>query len=335
MPSLEEFAYDFDRTVQARGREHFRRKAAKIVAADAVHIEGVVAGGNRYKVKVSWDEAGEPTYECSCPYFRDRGEPCKHLWATLLQADKDGMLSLAAEGDAEPFEGAGGEDEAEDDFEYTMPAPSHTVQRLASGGGTEETETRGYGTRRYRGEPPPEPKPADAGPDSWKRQLGKLRDDLRAAGVRVAFDDRVDTPFGRRAVDAELKGYPVRIEVGPRDLSAGNVVLVRRVDGAKTPTAAEKAVAAVLAALEADQQALYDEALRRREEHTEDVATLDNAIEAASAGWARLPWAKVGVDGEAKANGAGVTVRCLVRADGTVPDSEDEPDLVAYLARSY
>src|SRR4029079_14373853 len=38
----------------------------------------------------------------------------------------------------------------------------------------------------------------------------KLRDDLRAAGVRVAFDDRVDTPFGRRAVDAELKGYPVR-----------------------------------------------------------------------------------------------------------------------------
>src|SRR6266542_4280642 len=35
----------------------------------------------------------------------------------------------------------------------------------------------------------------------------KLRDALRDAGVRVGFDDRVDTPFGRRAVDAELKGY--------------------------------------------------------------------------------------------------------------------------------
>src|SRR5262249_46364402 len=52
-----------------------------------------------------------------------------------------------------------------------------------------------------------------------------LVDQLRDAGVRVALDDRVDTAFGRRAVDAELKGYPVRIEVGPRDLAAGNVVL--------------------------------------------------------------------------------------------------------------
>ena len=219
MPSLEEFAYDFDRTVQARGREYFRRKAAKIVAADAVHIEGVVAGGNRYKVKVSWDEAGEPTYECSCPYFRDRGEPCKHLWATLLQADKDGMLSPAAEGDAEPFEGAGGEDEADDDFEYTMPAPSHTVQRLASGGGTEETETRGYGTRRYRGEPPPEPKPADAGPDSWKRQLGKLRDDLRAA----AYEPPPAWPENRRIlyvvdVPATVEGTGLTIELAQEQL---------------------------------------------------------------------------------------------------------------------
>src|SRR3712207_6299638 len=83
MPSLEEFAYDFDRQVQARGREYFRRKAAKIVGADARHVEAIVAGGNRYKVKVSWDETGEPAYECACPFFRDRGEPCKHLWATL------------------------------------------------------------------------------------------------------------------------------------------------------------------------------------------------------------------------------------------------------------
>ena len=65
----------------------------------------------------------------------------------------------------------------------------------------------------------------------------KLRDALRDAGVRVGFDDRVDTAFGRRAVDAELKGYPVRVEVGPRDLAAGNVVVVRRVDGSKTPVA--------------------------------------------------------------------------------------------------
>jgi prolyl-tRNA synthetase len=163
----------------------------------------------------------------------------------------------------------------------------------------------------------------------------KLRDALRDAGVRVALDDRVDTPFGRRAVDAELKGYPVRVEVGPRDLAAGNAVVVRRRDGSKTPVPITEVVATVQAALEADQQGLYDEALAAREARTASVETLAEAIEAAATGWARVPWAAVGRDGEAEANAQGVTVRCLIRPDGTVPDSEDEPDLIAILARAY
>jgi prolyl-tRNA synthetase len=162
-----------------------------------------------------------------------------------------------------------------------------------------------------------------------------LRDDLKTAGVRVGYDDRVDVPFGRRAVNAELRGYPIRLEVGPRDLAAGNVVVVRRFDGSKTPTPLDGAVDAVRAALEADQQALLDEAARRTEERTTDVKTLADAIEAAADGFARVPWTKVGPDGEAKANDAGVSVRCLTRADGGVPDGEDENGLIAYLARSY
>jgi prolyl-tRNA synthetase len=65
------------------------------------------------------------------------------------------------------------------------------------------------------------------------------------------------------------------------------------------------------------------------------VATLADALAVTAEGWARLPWSAVGTEGEAKANAEGVTVRCLVRPDGSVPDSEDEPDLVAYLARAY
>ncbi len=162
-----------------------------------------------------------------------------------------------------------------------------------------------------------------------------IRAALAEAGVRVALDDRVDTPFGRRAVDAELKGYPVRVEIGPRDLATGNVTLARRVPGSKTPVTVGSVVAEVLAALEADQKSLYDEALARRLDNTVEVATLDDALAATATGWARVPWSAVGVEGEAKANGQGVTVRCLVRADGSVPDSEDEGDLVAYLARAY
>ncbi|BCB87598.1 proline--tRNA ligase [Phytohabitans suffuscus] len=171
--------------------------------------------------------------------------------------------------------------------------------------------------------------------DGVVEAASKLRDALRDAGVRVGFDDRVDTPFGRRAVDAELKGYPVRVEVGPRDLAAGNAVLVRRTDGSKTPVAVPDVVKAVLAALEADQQALYDAALEMRLSRTVEVGSLAEAIEASATGWARVPWSEVGPAGEKEANGQGVTVRCLVRVDGTVPDSEDEPELQAILARAY
>jgi prolyl-tRNA synthetase len=164
---------------------------------------------------------------------------------------------------------------------------------------------------------------------------GKLRDDLKAAGVRVKLDDRADVPFGRRAVDAELQGIPIRIEVGPRDLASGNVTVARRVDGSKSPIPLGDIVGAVTAALKADQQRLYDDALAFREEHTVDVKTLGDAIEAAQTGWARVPWSAIGEDGEREANGKAVTVRCLTRPDGTMPDSDEEPDLIAYLARSY
>src|SRR5262245_29242235 len=171
--------------------------------------------------------------------------------------------------------------------------------------------------------------------DGVGQAAAKLRDALRDAGVRVTLDDRTDVPFGRRAVNAELRGYPVRVEVGPRELRSGRAILVRRVGGTKTPVPVGDAVGAVLAALDADQQALYDEARALVAGSTAVVSTLDDALAAAEVGFARVPWAKVGADGETKANAAGVSVRCLVRKDGSVPDSEDEKGLVAYLARSY
>ncbi|MFI5845478.1 proline--tRNA ligase [Catenuloplanes sp. NPDC051500] len=173
------------------------------------------------------------------------------------------------------------------------------------------------------------------GGDGVGEAAAQLRDDLKAAGVRVGFDDRVDTPFGRRAVDAELKGYPIRVEIGPRDLANGNVTVARRFDGSKTSTPLAGVVAAVTEALAADQQALYDQALAHREANTHEVKTLAEALAASATGWARLPWSAVGTEGEAEANKSAVTVRCLIRPDGTVPDSENEPDLVAVLGRSY
>ncbi|WP_432833658.1 proline--tRNA ligase [Dactylosporangium sp. CA-092794] len=163
----------------------------------------------------------------------------------------------------------------------------------------------------------------------------RLHKALSDAGIRTALDDRTDTPFGRRAVQAELRGYPLRVEIGPRELQNGNVMLARRIDGRKEPVAIEKCLDEVRAALETDQLALLDESVRRTEERTVEAATLKDAIAAAEYGCAKIPWSNVGVDGEEKANKAGVSVRCLTREDGTLPDSESESDLIAYMSRSY
>ncbi|QHA02784.1 proline--tRNA ligase [Streptomyces broussonetiae] len=162
-----------------------------------------------------------------------------------------------------------------------------------------------------------------------------LGDRLTEAGVRVQVDDRTDVPFGRRAVDWELKGVPMRIEVGPRDLEHGTAVLVRRIPGSKEPVAAAALPALLPGALEDDQALLLAQSRRRREDRTVEVTTLEEAVEAASTGWARLPWAVLGPAGEARLNEQGLTVRCLVAADDSVPASEDEPGVVAVVGRAY
>jgi len=162
-----------------------------------------------------------------------------------------------------------------------------------------------------------------------------LAAELRAAGIRVEADLRTDTPFGRRAVDWELKGVPVRVEIGPRDLAEGSATLVRRIPGSKQPVPLAGVAAAAREALDADQLALYEQGLRQRDARIVEVSTLAEAAEAAAIGWARIPWAALGEDGEEQLATQAVSVRCLVRPDGSVPDTGEEPDLVAYVARAY
>jgi prolyl-tRNA synthetase len=163
----------------------------------------------------------------------------------------------------------------------------------------------------------------------------RLADELRSEGIRIELDDRADVPFGRRAVDWELKGVPLRVEVGPRDLAEDRVTLVRRIPGTKTPVPLAGLLDAVRFALVEDHVSLYDEALRARDARTVDVKTVDEAADAATSGWARMPWADLGPEGEAKLAERAVTVRCLTRADGSLPETGDEPDVLAYCGRSY
>ncbi|MGW2231886.1 proline--tRNA ligase [Streptomyces formicae] len=174
------------------------------------------------------------------------------------------------------------------------------------------------------------------GDDAVLAKVREIGDTLRAAGLRVQVDDRTDTPFGRRAVDWELKGVPVRVEVGPRDLENGTAMVARRIPGGKAPVAIDALAALLPAALEEDQALLLTQARERRESRTTDVGTLEEAVEATAAGnWARIPWAVLGEEGEAALAEHSVTVRCLVADDGAVPDADETPGNVALVARSY
>lgn len=173
------------------------------------------------------------------------------------------------------------------------------------------------------------------GDDEVVAKVREIGDRLKAAGIRVQVDVRTDTPFGRRAVDWELKGVPVRVEVGPRDLENGTAMLARRIPGGKEPVAIDELTTLIPKALEEDQATLLRQSRERRESRTVDVATIGEAAEAAATGWARIPWSDLGPEGEAKLAEQGVSVRCLLTEDGTVPDSDDAPGTVAVVARAY
>jgi len=164
----------------------------------------------------------------------------------------------------------------------------------------------------------------------------RIGDELRTLGIRVAVDDDADIQFGRRAVDWELKGVPLRLEVGPRDLAAGEATIVNRISGAEKASVALDGLGGEVARLLAtEQDAMLEAARAERDARIVEVASVDDAAATAADGWAKISWSKLGLDGEATLARAGVTVRCLQRADGAVPDSDDEPDLVAFVARSY
>jgi prolyl-tRNA synthetase len=162
----------------------------------------------------------------------------------------------------------------------------------------------------------------------------RLAGELTTAGVRVDVD-RGRGSFGRRVTDWEIKGVPLRVEVGPRDLAQGLVTLVRRDTGEKTTHGLGSLASEVPSELERIQSDLLARALAFRDERTSDVASVAEALEAAKDGFARLAWDLVKGEGEATLSAEAVSVRCIQRQDESMPENEDEGGLVCLVAKSY
>jgi prolyl-tRNA synthetase len=109
----------------------------------------------------------------------------------------------------------------------------------------------------------------------------RVRLSLLAAGVRVKLDDRDQYTPGWKYNEWELRGVPVRIEIGPRDVAKESVVFVRR-DTREKAFVPEAEIAGLMPALLAEMQtALFDRAHQFREENTrsaDDLATMGKIL---------------------------------------------------------
>jgi prolyl-tRNA synthetase len=171
--------------------------------------------------------------------------------------------------------------------------------------------------------------------DGAVERAHELGEEIAAAGVRVKVDDAVHTGFGRRAIDWELKGVPLRIDLGPRDLAEGVATIARRDQEERSQAPLGELPSLVPELLERMQREMLEEATSFRDGATVEAETVAEAAEAGQENVARIAWEKLGPKGEAELLEQGVSVRCIQRPDGSVPADEDEPDLVAIVARAY
>ncbi len=105
----------------------------------------------------------------------------------------------------------------------------------------------------------------------------ELRSRLSAAGYRVKLDDS-DNSAGWKYSEYEMKGVPVRLEIGPRDIEGGQCVLVSRVDRSKEFVSLDTLEDSVKAKLAEVRDAMYKKAIENRENKTYDCKSIDEIV---------------------------------------------------------
>ncbi len=142
----------------------------------------------------------------------------------------------------------------------------------------------------------------------------RVRDSLLAAGVRARTDEREGASPGFKFNDWEMRGVPLRIEIGPKDLAKGSVVLARR----DRPGKEGKCVApqeglpqAAASLLEEIQKSLLKRAREFRDAHTRDASSYEEFKAAVEDGFAYSFWCG-SADCEAKIKEeTKATMRCI------------------------
>ena len=136
---------------------------------------------------------------------------------------------------------------------------------------------------------------------------------VKAEGIRCYVDDRDGVTPGFKFNEWEMKGVPVRLEVGSRDMEQNVVTLVRRDSGEKIPFPKDKLGEEIPRLLDEIQKSLYSQAKTFRDEHTLTVESYDEfkTIIKETSGFVKCGW-----DGDPKTEAAiqeetKATIRCI------------------------
>jgi prolyl-tRNA synthetase len=149
---------------------------------------------------------------------------------------------------------------------------------------------------------------------------GRIEAELHAAGVRTHLDARLHTSFGRRSVDWELKGVPVRIELGARELTSGRATLARRDDRRRSSVPLEGAARAAASLLDEIQRALFAASRDFRHEHTSPVTDYRAFKQHIGEGGLFVAaWSGTSQSERALKEDTGATIRCIVDAPPPAP----------------
>ncbi len=143
----------------------------------------------------------------------------------------------------------------------------------------------------------------------------RLHRQLGDAGIRVHMDCREGQSPGFKFNDWEMRGVPIRMEIGPRDVQKNNAVLARRDilgRAGKQFVSQDGIVEAVKALLDAIQANLLEDARAFRDEHIDNVTSYDELKQVIEAGrWARVWWRGSDEDEVAVKDETGATIRCF------------------------
>lgn len=152
-----------------------------------------------------------------------------------------------------------------------------------------------------------------------------ITDGLKAKGVSVKFDDDDQTKPGWKFAEYELKGVPLRMAIGPKDLEKGHVEVARRDTLTKQFIALDEVVDESVNLLDAIQKNLYQRAFDYRTEHTTEVSTFEEFKEVleTKGGFISALWDGTEETEEAVKDATKATIRCIPLVNDPVTEGVD------------